>query len=88
MPSRSRPRRARSGVVAVCAGTVHGALDVQKVHTYRLDAFDSGDAGPVAYVEEGARASAQELARGAADATRVRFDLIADAADAGRASRS
>ncbi|MGJ7508779.1 asparaginase [Variovorax sp. GT1P44] len=42
------------GVVAVCAGTVHSAFDVQKVHTYRLDAFDSGDAGPVAYVEEGA----------------------------------
>ena len=41
------------GVVAVCAGTVHGAQDVQKVHPYRLDAFDSGDAGPLAYVEEG-----------------------------------
>lgn len=41
------------GVLAVCAGTVHGALDVQKVHPYRLDAFDSGDAGPVGYVEEG-----------------------------------
>jgi L-asparaginase len=32
-------------VTAVCAGTVHGAVDVQKVHTYRLDAFASGDAG-------------------------------------------
>jgi L-asparaginase len=42
------------GVVAVCAGAVHGAFDVRKVHTYRLDAFDSGDAGPLAYVEEGA----------------------------------
>lgn len=42
------------GVVAVCAGTVHSAFDVQKIHPYRLDAFDSGDAGPVAYVEEGA----------------------------------
>jgi L-asparaginase len=41
------------GVVAVCAGTVHAAVDVQKVHTYRLDAFDSGDAGPLGYVEEG-----------------------------------
>lgn len=41
------------GVVAVCAGVVHSALDVQKVHTYQLDAFSSGDAGPVAYVEEG-----------------------------------
>jgi L-asparaginase len=42
------------GVVAVCAGTIHGAADVQKVHTYRLDAFASGDAGPLGYVEEGA----------------------------------
>ena len=41
------------GVVAVCAGTVHSALDVQKAHTYKLDAFTSGDAGALAYVEEG-----------------------------------
>ena len=42
-----------TGVVAVLAGTVHGALDVRKVHPYRLDAFGSGDAGPLAHVEEG-----------------------------------
>ncbi|MDB5930818.1 MAG: asparaginase [Polaromonas sp.] len=41
------------GVVVVCAGTIHSALDVQKVHTYQLDAFGSGDAGPIGYVEEG-----------------------------------
>ncbi len=41
------------GVVAVCAGVVHSAFDVQKVHTYRLDAFSSGDAGPLGHVEEG-----------------------------------
>jgi len=41
------------GVVAVCAGSVHCALDVQKSHTYRPDAFTSGDAGALAYVEEG-----------------------------------
>ena len=41
------------GVCVVFAGSVHGALDVQKVHSYRPDAFDSGDAGPLAYVEEG-----------------------------------
>jgi L-asparaginase len=40
------------GVVAVCAGAIHGALDVRKHHTYRLDAFSSGDAGPIGYVEE------------------------------------
>lgn len=41
------------GVVAVCAGTVHTAVDVEKIHTYRLNAFGSGDAGPLGYVEEG-----------------------------------
>jgi L-asparaginase len=41
------------GVVVVVAGTVHSALDVRKVHPYRLDAFGSGDAGPIARVEEG-----------------------------------
>lgn len=41
------------GVVTVCAGTIHSALEVQKVHTYQLDAFSSGDAGPLGYVEEG-----------------------------------
>jgi L-asparaginase len=41
------------GVVAVCAGTVHSGLDVQKAHTYKLDAFTSGDVGALAYVEEG-----------------------------------
>ena len=41
------------GVLVVCAGSIHSALDVQKVHTYRLDAFSSGDAGPLGYVEEG-----------------------------------
>jgi L-asparaginase len=40
------------GVVAVCAGLVHGAADVAKRHTYRLDAFSSGDAGPIGHVEE------------------------------------
>lgn len=42
-----------SGVVAVCAGVLHGAVDVQKVHSYRLEAFDSGDSGPLGYLEEG-----------------------------------
>ena len=41
------------GVVVVVAGTIHSALDVRKVHPYRLDAFGSGDAGPIARVEEG-----------------------------------
>ena len=42
-----------SGVTVVCAGTIHSALDVQKVHTYQLDAFSSGDGGPLGFIEEG-----------------------------------
>ena len=42
------------GVLAVCAGAVHSAAHVQKTHPYRLDAFDSGEAGPLGYIEEGA----------------------------------
>jgi len=41
------------GAVVVVAGSVHSALDVRKVHQYRLDAFASGDAGPIGRVEEG-----------------------------------
>ncbi len=47
------------GVVVVCAGQVHGAQRVQKVHPYRLDAFDSGDAGPLGWIEEGQLRMAQ-----------------------------
>jgi L-asparaginase len=42
-----------SGVTVVCAGTIYSALDVQKVHTYQLDAFSAGDGGPLGFVEEG-----------------------------------
>lgn len=42
-----------AGVVVVCAGTLHGAVDVQKMHPYRLDAFSSGDVGPLGFIEEG-----------------------------------
>jgi len=42
------------GVLVAMAGRVHGGDAVRKVHPYRLDAFSSGDAGPMALVEEGA----------------------------------
>jgi L-asparaginase len=42
-----------AGVVAVLAGVVHSAFDVRKTQPYRLDAFASGDAGPLAHVEAG-----------------------------------
>lgn len=41
------------GVSVVCAGVIHSALDVQKVHTWRLDAFSSGDAGALGHVAQG-----------------------------------
>ncbi len=41
------------GVVVALAGRVHAAGDVRKVRPYRLDAFDSGDAGVLGVVEEG-----------------------------------
>ena len=41
------------GVLSVCAGAVHGARQVQKVHPYRINAFSSGEDGPLAWVEEG-----------------------------------
>ncbi len=41
------------GVMAVLAGSAHSAWDLRKVHSYRVDAFGSGEAGPVARIEEG-----------------------------------
>lgn len=45
--------RGAGGVVAVCAGRVMSASAVQKMHSSRLDAFDSGEAGDLARVESG-----------------------------------
>ena len=42
-----------SGVLCVCAGDVHTAQHVQKVHSHALNAFRSGDAGPMAQVKSG-----------------------------------
>lgn len=82
------------GVVVVCAGQVHSARDVAKVHTYQLDAFDSGDAGPLACVEEGevrsfrpwgtalAQTSPDVLERFMAAEVLPRVELITSHADA------
>ena len=40
-----------AGVSVVCAGVIHSARHVQKVHPYRLDAFSSGDAGPLGWIQ-------------------------------------
>ncbi len=44
--------RAR-GVMVVFSGDIHGAVDVQKVDAYRRDAFQSGAAGVLGWVQEG-----------------------------------
>ena len=41
------------GVSVVIAGRAWAGAEVRKRHTYRLDAFDGGDAGPLAVIEEG-----------------------------------
>jgi len=41
------------GVLAVLGGAVHAAAELRKVHTLRLEAFDSGDAGPLARLDGG-----------------------------------
>jgi L-asparaginase len=57
-----------AGVVSVSAGEVHGAADVRKVHPYRIDAFSSGEAGPVALVQAGAVRELRPWPQGQADA--------------------
>jgi L-asparaginase len=41
------------GVSVVIAGCAWAAADVRKQHSYRLDAFGGGDAGPLASIEAG-----------------------------------
>lgn len=53
------------GVVAVLAGKVWAGAEVRKVHPYRPDAFDAGDAGPLAHVEESRVRRLREWPQGA-----------------------
>jgi L-asparaginase len=41
------------GVLAVLAGRMHAGAELRKLHNYRIDAFGSGDAGPLGLIEEG-----------------------------------
>ena len=41
------------GVLALIGGVVHAATEVRKLHGYRVDAFSSGDAGPLALLQDG-----------------------------------
>ncbi|RZJ08022.1 MAG: asparaginase [Haliea sp.] len=71
------------GVVAVCAGVIHSAFDVQKVHTWRLDAFSSADAGPVGHVEAGRLRLMRNWPQTPAGQARAAIKSIVDAAQAG-----
>ncbi|MDB5598363.1 MAG: asparaginase family protein [Xanthobacteraceae bacterium] len=46
----SQPDLAQLGVVAVLNGEIHAARDVTKTSTYSLNAFASGELGPLGYV--------------------------------------
>jgi len=41
------------GVLAVLAGRVHAGAELRKLHGWRVDAFGSGDAGPLGVLEDG-----------------------------------
>ncbi|WP_353235935.1 asparaginase [Diaphorobacter ruginosibacter] len=50
------------GVLCVAAGEIHGAREVRKAHPLRLNAFSSGDVGPLGWVEERSVRWARDLA--------------------------
>ena len=50
-----------SGVLCVAAGEIHGAREVSKVHPLRLNAFSSGDVGPMGWIEGGSVRWARDL---------------------------
>ena len=47
--------RSAHGVLVVMAEAVHGAADVRKAHPHKVDAFSSGDVGPLARFDDDAR---------------------------------
>ena len=72
-----------SGVLVVLNGAVHGARQVRKAHPTRLDAFSSGEAGPLAFVEHGRlRSTALSASQASAEAAApVHVALRGSAAD-------
>lgn len=66
------------GPVVVFGGRVYGPAELRKVHGYRIDAFDAGDAGPIGVIEEGVlrrfRDWPAQAAHAAADAALRRLD--------------
>jgi L-asparaginase len=69
---------AAHGVLVVMAGRVWAGAEIRKSHSLRLDAFDAGDAGLLAQVEQGVLRWSRELPRAQA------LGLERMARDAGR----
>jgi L-asparaginase len=55
-----------AGVLVAVGGQVFGAEGLRKRHPYRPDAFSAGDAGPLAWIEEGVVRQLRDWPRGEA----------------------
>jgi L-asparaginase/Glu-tRNA(Gln) amidotransferase subunit D len=66
------------GVTVVCAGQIHSALHMQKVHTYWLDALDSGDAPPVGFIRSGSLILEEKVAESPARQAQTAIKNVAD----------
>ncbi|HEY4081078.1 MAG TPA: asparaginase [Burkholderiaceae bacterium] len=71
--------RYASGVLLAFAGSIHSAVQVRKVHSYRVDAFASTEGARLGVVEEGA---VRWLLRSALPLEALGLDRVARAADA------
>ncbi|MDA7415116.1 asparaginase [Xenophilus arseniciresistens] len=65
-----------TGVLAVCAARVHGGAALRKQHTYRLDAFSSGDEGLLGDMEEGRLRRLRDWPQPPASATEARRQKV------------
>jgi len=70
---------ARSVVVAM-AGTVFAGLDVQKIDSYRREAFHASDAGPLGYIEAGRLRMVRDWPAADGDCVTLAVDSLPDAA--------
>jgi len=67
------------GTVVTCAGKIHGAQDVQKLHSWQLDAYSSGDAGVLGRINQAGIVMYRDWPRGTALSEAV-FDWLVKAA--------
>ncbi len=62
------------GVLAVLAGKVFAGAELRKIHSFRLDAFEGGEAGPLALIERGCVRALRPWPKGAALGLSVLLD--------------